>query len=253
MSGSSAKITLESDLAIEIDRLCCGQGNSHAIEGLSLIVRTAEIVCIVGRSGVGKSTLLRCISGLISGEGKIELRSRPSLLSHDFRLFPWRSVLENVLLPVEVMRGGQKRDRTRALNYLKSIGLEKYIHTFPESLSAGMTQRVSFVRMLMEERDVLLLDEPMSAIDAYARTGMIRLLREHVRKGNRSALVVTHDIEDAIALGDRIYVMSGTPASIKTEVTISLSEDDRTAEGVRRWPGYTRAFSTLWQAIKGAA
>jgi sulfonate transport system ATP-binding protein len=209
-------------------------GEVRALSGIDLTVQPREFLSIVGASGCGKSTLLRMIAGLEScEEGTIvsngeEIHSPGydrGMVFQESRLFPWLNVTENVTFGISESNRkklSKKEKRDLVMQYLKLVGLEGFADAYPHQLSGGMQQRVSIVRALIEEPKILLLDEPFGALDALTRIHMQReILR--IREFRRMTMIlVTHDIDEAIYLGDRVIVMSSRPGTIKREIRVDL-------------------------------
>jgi NitT/TauT family transport system ATP-binding protein len=200
------------------------------LEDISLDLREAEIVALLGRSGSGKSTLLRCIAGLIaptSGEvryrGELLNGANPgvSMVFQSFALLPWLTVRQNVEIGLEALGVGADERRHRAERAIDTIGLDGFESAYPKELSGGMRQRVGFARALVVEPDALLMDEPFSALDVLTaqnlRAELLRLWREKDFP-TKSMLIVTHNIEEAVVLADRIFVLGANPGRIRTEI-----------------------------------
>jgi ABC-type nitrate/sulfonate/bicarbonate transport system ATPase subunit len=215
----------------------------EALRGVSIHADAGEFVTIVGPSGCGKSTLFNLIAGLatpndgsiaVAGEKAQERRTK--LCGYMFQndlLFPWRSVLDNAALGLEVSREcsrDEARERARAL--LPRFGLNGFEDHHPVQLSGGMRQRVALLRTLLLKRPLLLLDEPFASLDALTRRELQAWLRETWRDGSEAALLVTHDVREAVTLSDRVYVMSPRPGEIVAEVTVERGPDG-TADPMR--------------------
>lgn len=204
----------------------------QAIEDASLRVAHNEFVSVLGPSGCGKSTLLMMIAGLVEpSSGRITLGGMPVLgprrengivFQHSV-LLPWRTVLDNVLLPIEMMREDVRQYRDRALQLLELAGIIDFKDRLPRELSGGMRQRAGICRALIHDPDVLLMDEPFSALDALTRDEMnIELLRIWERD-RKTVVFITHSISEAVFLSDRVAVMSQRPSRIVEEIPIPLA------------------------------
>jgi sulfonate transport system ATP-binding protein len=186
-------------------------GGRVVLEDIDLDIPTGQFVALIGASGVGKSTLLRVVAGLEApSSGRIELRSRNPrpdirMMFQEDRLMPWRSVLRNVTLGLEGRKGGD--EDARAL--LDAVGLAGREREYPIVLSGGQRQRVALARALIHEPELLLLDEPFGALDAITRAAMQLLLEVLLARRPRTVLLVTHDVEEALLLADRILLMHG--------------------------------------------
>lgn len=205
------------------------RGDIEALRDVTFEVGRHEFVSIVGASGCGKTTLLKVIAGLVGAtHGEVELlgqsdaRQKCALVFQEHGLLPWRSVLENAAFGLE-LRGIERKERERrAREFLARIGLGPFSRHFPHELSAGMRQRVGIARAFISESDVLLLDEPFGSLDAQTKLILYDELLRLWRDDRRSVVHVTHDIEEAILLSDRVLVMGSRPGSIQEEVRISL-------------------------------
>lgn len=190
--------------AVKVEGLVRRFGAHTVIDGLDLHIAPGEFVCLLGRSGCGKTTLLRTIAGLEAPDaGEVDAPRRKSIIFQEPRLLPWRDVLFNVCF-------GSPRDpqaRDKALSILAEVGLEQHVDAYPASLSGGQAQRVALARALIRSPALLLMDEPFAALDALTRLQMQGLVRELCRTHRPASLLVTHDVSEAIALGDRILVM----------------------------------------------
>ncbi|UYZ24347.1 ABC transporter ATP-binding protein [Mesobacillus jeotgali] len=198
------------------------------LDDLSLYVKEGEFVSIIGPSGSGKSTIFQCIGGLLEPEeGMLFLDDRKingetgniAYMPQQNSLLPWRTVTDNILLGQELF---QKPDKREAQNWLKKINLTYYQDAYPHQLSGGMKQRVAFLRALLSPKSVLLLDEPFSALDEFTRFDMQKWLLSIWEAKRKSVLFITHNIEEAIFLSDRIYLLSPRPAKIIREIKVSF-------------------------------
>ncbi len=202
-----------------------GPAGSHtfALDRLSLDVPTGQLCCLVGASGCGKTTLLNLIAGLDSPQnGTISIEGRPALLFQDSALFPWLSARNNIELALR-LRGVPKRERgTRADELLQVIHLEDFGDRLPHELSGGMRQRVALARALAQEASVLLMDEPFGALDAITRDILHDELERLWMQTGLTILFVTHNVREAVRLGDRIHVLSSRPAKVVASFDINL-------------------------------
>ena len=231
------------------------QGDLLALDGVGLTVAEGEFVAIVGPSGCGKSTLLRILGGLLMPtEGQVRLNGKPlasprrqvGYVFQKVSLMPWRSVLRNVTLPLEVAGMPKAKAEQKARDLLTLVGLGEFEGVFPRALSGGMAQRVALARALVGEPDVLLLDEPFGSLDAMSRERMnIELLRIW-RAREVTAVMVTHDLQEAIFVADRVLVMSPRPGCIRSEVVVDLPRP-RTLEVM-----YTEFFGALSREVRRA-
>lgn len=201
-------------------------GSNHVLDQLNLHIKKSEFVSILGPSGSGKSTLFHMIGGLLSpDEGTILLNEeningktgKISYMPQSPSLMPWRNILDNALLGQELQG---KTDRKKASEMLKVAGLGDYLEAYPHELSGGMKQRAAFIRALLSPQELILLDEPFSALDELTRSDMQQWLLEIWEEHKPTILFVTHNIEEAILLSDRIVILSQRPASIKKEIIV---------------------------------
>ncbi|MCP3767631.1 ABC transporter ATP-binding protein [Streptomyces sp. MAR25Y5] len=206
-------------------------GSTVALQGIDLHIAEGEFVAVVGRSGCGKSTLLRLVAGLLPvSEGEITIggervtgaRRDVAMLFQRPALLPWRSVLDNVLLPVEIFGGRKAEHRDRAYRLLETAGLAGFEKHRPHELSGGMQQRVSLCRSLIAGPRVLLMDEPFSALDALTRTELAAELQRVHTENSATVVFVTHSIDEAVLLADRVVVLSPRPGRIREVVDIGI-------------------------------
>jgi NitT/TauT family transport system ATP-binding protein len=227
---------------------------------LDFRVGSGEIVSIVGRSGAGKSTLFNLVSGLLTPQsGRMEIGRRADggegriayMLQKDL-LLPWRTVLQNALLGIELYRKVRREDIERAKEMLARYGLKPFADAYPHSLSGGMRQRVALTRTLLVDPTLVLLDEPFSALDYETRLTLeddVMALRE---QSGTSVILVTHDIEEAIAMSDRVILLGGRPARIEQDIEILLSTHGaRTAVSAREAPEFRTYHARIWNGLRG--
>ncbi len=211
-----------------------GQDGAKAVESLhevSFCVDEGEFVCLLGPSGSGKSTLLRIVNGLVSptsgsvwldGQRLTQPQRNIGFVFQQTNLMPWRTVLQNVLLPLEVQGTLTEADRERACRLLATVGLDGFEHVYPKQLSGGMSQRVVLARTLVHEPRLLLMDEPFSALDSLTRERLnLELLRLH-RDQCSTVLMVTHSINEAVFLADRVVVLSQRPGRVRAQIPVDL-------------------------------
>jgi ABC-type nitrate/sulfonate/bicarbonate transport system ATPase subunit len=207
-----------------------------AFEDVSFGLRDGEFATIVGPSGCGKTTLLNVVAGLIeptagrvliSGEDKDEPRHEISYMFQKDLLLPWRNIRDNVALGLEIQRLTKREARRRSQEMLEHFGLGPFAFHYPFQLSGGMRQRVALMRTLLCDRPILLLDEPFGALDALTRSFMQEWLLEIWAEAQRTILFVTHDIEEAVFLSDRVLVMTARPGRIKAEVVVGIPRPRR--------------------------
>jgi NitT/TauT family transport system ATP-binding protein len=209
-----------------------GQQRVLAVKDISFSVQPSEFLCILGPSGCGKTTILNMLAGflkptsgriLLGGEEINGRRHDRGVVFQDFaQLFPWRTACQNVEFGLEV-RGVEKAARKQtALEYLRLVGLEKFANVFPHQLSGGMQQRVAIARSLAYNPSVLLMDEPFAALDAMTREEMQRLLTEIWQRTKKTVVYITHNVAEAVYLGDKVVVLAAHPGTVRTEITLDL-------------------------------
>jgi NitT/TauT family transport system ATP-binding protein len=230
-----------------------GKGSEvRVLDGLSFDIHERDFVSIIGPSGCGKTTVFNIIAGLIEpdagtliyrGEEIPSLRGRVGYMMQKDLLFHWRTLLANVLLGLE-MRGINRREaRDRAREHLNAFGLSGFENAYPKTLSGGMRQRVALIRTLIMDPDILLLDEPFSALDYQTRLYLEGVLKQAVETFHKTVVLVTHDIDEAVALSKRVVVLSGRPARVKAVHEIDIAEHSPiAARSDHRFAGY---FHTL--------
>ena len=196
-------------------------GEVDALGPLDMTIGEGEFVCIVGPSGCGKSTLLRVIGGLLSPtEGTVDVRyggkasEAISIVFQDYSIYPWKTVESNVRLGLDMAKVPRKEANERVERWLRRMGLWQFRKSYPQTLSGGMRQRVSLARALVVEPDILLMDEPFAALDAQMRAVMQEELLSICQAEQKTVLFVTHSLDEAILLGDRIFVMSARPGRL---------------------------------------
>jgi len=200
------------------------EGETEALKGISLAVAPGEFVAIIGQSGCGKSTLLSLISGILQPtEGAVLVDgvpvSGPSrkvgyMLQQDY-LFEWRTILDNAVLGAEIQGADMTAARARAAALLTRYGLGQFLNHLPRQLSGGMRQRVALARTLCTEPDVVLLDEPFSALDSQTRIALADEITEILRREGKTAILVTHDIAEAVSMAERVIVLSRRPGRVR--------------------------------------
>ncbi|MHB1571389.1 MAG: ABC transporter ATP-binding protein [Solirubrobacteraceae bacterium] len=205
-----------------------GRGSAvQALDGVSLRASPGEIVTVVGPSGCGKTTLLELICGL-TGADSGTLRSDPAaLMPQRDLLLPWLSAIDNAALPLRIHGLARDQARATAAPWLERFGLGGFEHARPAQLSGGMRQRVSFLRSLLAGKPVLALDEPFAALDAITRAEMQGWLARVLESEPRTVVLVTHDVEEAVVLGDRVVVMSARPGRVVQELHVKLPRPRR--------------------------
>lgn len=228
---------MQQDPIIQIEKLSKTFTNNNqkntVLQDISLTINRGEIISILGESGCGKSTLLNIIGGFEQGEqGKVLLDDKPVtepnrkciMLFQDYGLLPWRSVIKNVELGLEGINLNASERKEKAMHYLNLVGLNGKENLFPHELSGGMKQRVGIARALALQPELILLDEPFAALDTFNRYKLQNELLDIQSKEKTTMILVTHDIDEAIYLSDRIFIMEPNPGRIQKELKIALSK-----------------------------
>jgi ABC-type nitrate/sulfonate/bicarbonate transport system ATPase subunit len=206
------------------------------LRGIDLSVREGEFISLIGPSGCGKSTLLNIIAGLdeptkgdISNDGQRSDRRLGAIgyMHQKDLLLPWRTVLDNAVLGLELRGKPRSQIRRQALELMESFGLKGFEKNYPSLLSGGMRQRVAFLRTVLADHDVILLDEPFGALDALTRANMQEWLIELWESWGKTVIMVTHDVEEAVLLSDRVYVFTSRPGSVKLVLPVDLPRPRR--------------------------
>jgi len=248
-------------ISIEDGRKVFGEGDVVAFDDFSLEVYEREALCIVGPSGCGKTTLLRCIDGLIpltSGEIRLrdEVVARPhpsvALVFQHFGLFPWMTVEDNIAYGLRV-QGVKKAARLeRASTYIEMVGLQGFERKFPYQLSGGMQQRVGLARALTMEPDVLLMDEPFASVDAQTREVLQEQLLQIWETQRRTMIFITHSIEEAILMGDRVAVLSTRPGRVREIVDIPFGHPRKIGD-IFEDPRFGELRNRIWRELRADA
>ncbi|WP_445488635.1 ABC transporter ATP-binding protein [Niallia sp. 03133] len=214
---------------LEIKNISMSFEENAVLHSINMSIQEGEFVSILGPSGSGKSTLFHLIGGIMTPDsGEIQLKTENitgkkgyiSYMPQSASLFPWRTVLENVILAQE-LKG--KKDIQKAKNMLRKAGLGAFEKAYPNVLSGGMKQRVSFIRALLSAENLLCLDEPFGALDEFTRLEMQKWLLSIWEEHKRTVLFITHNIDEALFLSDRIFILSNRPAHILTEITVPFN------------------------------
>lgn len=231
-----------------------GEGGHHALERVSFTVAAHQFICILGPSGGGKSTLLRILGGLLRAtQGQVKFDGKPVLgpsrrvgfVFQDANLMPWRTVLENIILPMEVNRIPKEDAIPIALDLIRLVGLEGFQDWMPPDLSGGMAQRVAIARTLIYDPDVLLLDEPFGALDAITRENMAMELSRIWQVSQKTVVMVTHSISEALLLADRVLVLTSRPGRICLDMEVDLPRPR--LDEIR----YSPEFSDMERKLRG--
>ena len=249
---------------LEIDRVAKTYGGGDdaftAIDEVTLTTRPGEMLCIVGPSGCGKTTLLRCVSGLMPPtSGAVRLDDRAvtapprtmALVFQDYSrsLLPWMSIHDNVVLPLKAGRMARHEREALASEALASVGLDADGRKYPWQLSGGMQQRAAIARALAYQPEIMLLDEPFASVDAQTRADLEDLLLEVWSRTGLTVLLVTHDIDEAVYLGDRIVVLSAAPTRVKETIDVDLPRP-RDQITTKEMPAFAHLRARVFASIK---
>jgi len=231
-------------------------GQVTALQDVTFGMARREFLCVVGPSGCGKTTLLRIIAGLLkptSGQITFDQQSvgsqpRCALVFQEHGLFPWMNVLDNAAFGLEMQGVRQQERRERARAFIDKVGLAAFADSYPHELSVGMRQRVAIARAFVADPEILLMDEPFGSLDAQTRLVLQEELLRVWQDDRKMVLYVTHDIDEAVLLGDRVLVMSGRPGTILQDIPVPL---DRPRDPLRReGPDTTRIRRQIWETLR---
>ena len=218
---------------LEIKNLSYSFGDNHILKDINIYVKENEVVAIVGSSGVGKSTLFNLIAGVLkkqSGEitidGSDDYIGKVAYMLQKDLLFEHKTIINNVILPLIIAKIDKKVALEEGRKILKQFNLEKYVDKYPKQLSGGMRQRVALIRTYMFKRNIFLLDEAFSALDAITKKELHKWYLNLKKEFNLTTLLITHDIEEAIFLSDRIYILANKPGEIIKEIKIEINPNE---------------------------
>lgn len=225
------------------------RGETTAAEHLSFSVDEGEFVAIIGPSGCGKTTLLSLAAGLLKpSEGTVESEGSFGYMLQKDELFPWRTIEKNIFLPLEVKKQNTPEHRERARNLAEKYGLKDFLQSYPAQLSGGMRQRAALIRTLSTDPDILLLDEPFSALDYQTRLNVCEDVAAIIRSEGKTALLITHDISEAISLADRVLVLSSRPARVTYSHEMNFG-DVKNPLKRREMSQFSEWFELLWREL----
>lgn len=237
------------------------KGKQHdllALDGVNLDIAEGEFVSVIGPSGCGKTTLLRIVAGLIPFDGgEVRIDGEPidgpgrerAMVFQSFGLFPWKNVLDNVKMPLVVRRMNPAQSDERAREFIDKVGLAGFEDAMPHQLSGGMQQRVGLARALVTDPEILLMDEPFGAIDAQTRELMQEELLRLWSDSGKTVMFVTHDLDEAVTLADRVVVLTRGPGSIRTSIAVDLPRP-RWNYDVRAEKNFTEVRHEIWQMLR---
>ena len=260
MAGEARDLMNKENVCIRIDgvrKVFNGRnGEMVALNGVDLDIHDNEFICVVGPSGCGKSTLLNIIAGLLEPtEGKVYCNGKEvtgtgterGVVFQQYALFPWLTVKKNVMFALEMRGVKGKEAETEAMKYLEMVDLAKFADHYPKELSGGMKQRVAIARAYAAEPQVLLMDEPFGALDAQTRTQLQTELLETWQKKKKTCFFITHDVDEAIILAQKVIIMSARPGRIKRIVDINIPYP-RTQE-TKMTPEFIQLKNEIWGQV----
>ena len=234
------------------------EGTVVAFRNVELNVRSNEVLCIVGPSGCGKTTLLRCIGGLLTpSSGEVLIDGEPirapregvAIVFQHFGLLPWKTVVDNVAFGLRIARLPRQRVAEKVAHYIHLVGLAGFENHYPYQLSGGMQQRVGLARALAIDPEILLMDEPFASVDAQTREVLQEeLLQLHDRE-RKTMIFITHSIDEAIILGDRVAVMASRPGRVKEVLQVNFPRP-RDPGAIRAQPRYTEIRNHIWEELR---
>jgi NitT/TauT family transport system ATP-binding protein len=223
--------------------------NLEVLNNISFDLKKGEFLGIVGPLGCGKTSLLKVLGGLIKpNKGKAYLNGKIAFVFQKANLMPWRTVFQNITLPLEIKKISKEKTVKKALKILKLVNLEKFKDVYPNSLSGGMEQLTAISRAFISEADILLLDEPFASLDAITREKMNQQLLRLWQKKRKTIVLVTHSITEAIFLSDRILVMSQRPGTIKSKIKINFKRPRKAA--VMNSSGFNQMIKKIKRDMK---
>lgn len=225
-------------------------GEVEALSNINFSVKEGEFVSIIGPSGCGKSTLLSIIAGLEpKTEGDIQIDGNTGYMLQKDSLLEWRSIYDNVLFGLEIGHKKTKENEAYVLDLLEKYGLYEFKDKYPTQLSGGMRQRAALIRTLAIKPNILLLDEAFSALDYQTRIMVTNDIFQILKNENITAVIVTHDISEAISMSDRVIVLSKRPATVKNIHNIEFEMDNRNPINCRESPKFSKYFDTIWKEL----
>lgn len=228
------------------------EGEMQVLSNISFTLFQGEILSLLGPSGSGKSTILNILTKLLEPtSGSVTINGTVGYMFQKDHLLEWLSIMDNITLGLEIMhKKNDKKSMERIERLLKTYGLWDFRNMYPKELSGGMRQRVALIRTLSVDPDILLLDEPFSALDYQTRLMVNDDVYKIIKNENKSVILVTHDISEAIAMGDKVAVLSKRPSTIKNEYKIDLSmEEEKTPFKCRKVPKFQTYFDLLWKEL----
>ena len=223
----------------------------NALENISFSIKKGDFISIVGPSGCGKSTILSILNGLLdksSGEIKIDKNIKMAYMLQDDCLLPFKTILDNCLIGLDINNKLTEENKKYVIDLLTTYGLGDFINSYPSNLSGGMRQRVALIRTLAIKPDILLLDEALSALDYQSRLAISDDLYKIIKQEGKTAIMVTHDISEAISMSDKVIVLTKRPAKVKNIYEIKYNNKS-TPMNNRKEPEFTKYFDLIWRDL----
>ena len=259
LDKTTAEAATPDDIIVKVRDVAMQYDNgTQALKDITLDVPRGELVTLLGPSGCGKTTLLKIIAGLITPtQGEIRVNNKTiygpgperAFVFQDFALLPWATVLRNVAFGLELANVPKQERETRAMHYIREVGLAGFEHSYPNELSGGMRQRAGLARALTVDADVLMMDEPFSAIDEQMRRKLQEDLLALLRVEKKTVIFVTHSIEEAVYLSDQIVLLTRHPGRVVSSVRPDLDRNGD-PEDIRRDPNYLDMVDRIWSQLK---
>lgn len=226
------------------------EGETLALSNISFTVSEGEFVAVVGPSGCGKSTLLHVIAGLLSPEsGSVTHQAAIGYMLQKDELLEWRNVYSNVVLGLEIQHKLNSSTKAKAYQMLETYGLLPFAKAYPSELSGGMRQRAALIRTLLLNPKLLLLDEPFSALDYQTRLNVGDDIGRIIRKEQKTAILVTHDLSEAVSLAERVLILTKRPATIQQSISIKFQDPDLSPLERRNAPDFKSYFNLIWKEL----
>jgi NitT/TauT family transport system ATP-binding protein len=240
---------------VKVSNLChtfyTKDGELEVLKNINFTLKEGEILTLLGPSGSGKSTILNILTKLlIPTSGEVTINGKVGYMFQRDHLLEWRNIMDNIMIGLEIQKNKDPKALERIERLLKTYGLWDYRNMYPKELSGGMRQRVSLIRTLAVDPDIMLLDEPFSALDYQTRLLVSEDIYKIIKNEKKSAILVTHDIQESIALSDVVCVLSKRPATIKNiyEIVLNMTEE-KTPFNARKVPDFQKYFDILWKEL----
>ena len=227
------------------------EGELEVLRNISFSLYEGEILTLLGPSGSGKSTILNALTKLLTPTGgNININGKIGYMFQKDHLLEWRNIMDNITIGLEIQNNKTEENIKRVERLLKTYGIWEYRNMYPKELSGGMRQRVALIRTLAVNPDILLLDEPFSALDYQTRLIVSDDVYRIIKNENKSAILVTHDISEAISISDKVAILSKIPSTIKNIYDINLNlNEEKTPLLVRKVPEFQKYFDLLWKEL----